>query len=116
MDSGNTNEIYNVAGGYEQQNIDTVKKIIKEYYSISDNWQDYVDLSYTRVGQDVRYALDDQKLRNLGWAPQKVFDEEIKDMKKWFNRRTGGGQPTLLTHPSQQANRGKEKSHSHGPT
>ena len=36
IDSGQTNEIYNVAGGFEQTNIDTVKKIIKEYYVTDD--------------------------------------------------------------------------------
>ena len=26
------NEIFNVAGGFEQKNVDTVKKVLKEYY------------------------------------------------------------------------------------
>ena len=34
-------------------------------------------LEHTRPGQDVRYSLDDTKLRNLGWEPKKNFDEEI---------------------------------------
>jgi dTDP-D-glucose 4,6-dehydratase len=34
-------------------------------YSILDSY-DTVDLSYSRAGQDVRYALDDFKLRALG--------------------------------------------------
>jgi dTDP-glucose 4,6-dehydratase len=76
IDSGQTSEIYNVAGGFEQTNIDTVKKIIKEYY-VTDDWEQYVDLSWDREGQDVRYALDDSKLRSLGWAPNKKFDEEL---------------------------------------
>jgi len=76
IDSGQPNEIYNVAGGFEQTNIDTVKKIIKEYY-VTDDWEQYVDLSWDREGQDVRYALDDSKLRSLGWAPNKKFDEEL---------------------------------------
>lgn len=84
IDSGKTNEIYNVAGGFEQKNIDTVKKVIKEYYESVDNWQDYVDFSFEREGQDVRYALDDQKLRNLGWTPKKIFDEEIKPIVQYY--------------------------------
>jgi dTDP-glucose 4,6-dehydratase len=31
-----------------------------------------------RVGQDVRYSLDDTKIRALGWSPRKSFDEELK--------------------------------------
>ena len=47
------------------------------YFGTDENWRDYVDLSATREGPDVRYALDDTKLRALGWEPKKVFDKEI---------------------------------------
>ena len=82
IDSGKTNEVFNVAGNFEQKNIETVKKIINCYYNNNHNklykqWYDLLDLSYVRAGQDVRYALDDQKLKNLGWFPQRNFDEEI---------------------------------------
>tara|TARA_B100000686_G_scaffold347509_1_gene436400 strand:- start:328 stop:1320 length:993 start_codon:yes stop_codon:yes gene_type:complete len=91
VDSGTVNEIYNVAGGFEQANLDTVKQIITQYlkppekdWEGCDNckkppvkWEKYLDLSYVREGQDVRYALNDDKLRSLGWEPQKKFDEEI---------------------------------------
>jgi len=77
IESGKVNEIYNVAGGFEQTNIDTVKKIIKAFYGTLNNWEQHVDLNAQREGQDVRYALDDDKLRALGWKPQKVFDNEM---------------------------------------
>ena len=84
IDSKETNEIYNVAGCFEQKNIDTVKKIIKEYYGPSADWKEYTDLSYIREGQDVRYALEDKKLRDLGWKPKKVFDKEIKPIVEYY--------------------------------
>ena len=88
IDSGNVNEIYNIAGGFEQSNAETVRKIIKAYFGTDDNWEQYVDFSTRREGQDVRYALNDRKLKNLGWAPKKKFDEEIEKIvdycKKWF--------------------------------
>jgi len=84
IDSGKTNEIYNVAGGFEQKNIDTVKKIIKEYYGVDKDWERYVNLSWHREGQDVRYALDDSKLRSLGWRPNKEFDEELKSIVEHY--------------------------------
>jgi dTDP-glucose 4,6-dehydratase len=80
IDSGNINEIYNVAGGFEQTNVETVKKIIKAFHGSLDNWKQHVDFSAHREGQDVRYALDDQKLRNVGWGPKKKFDEEIEEI------------------------------------
>ena len=83
IDSESVNEVYNVAGGYEQENLETVKKIISSYYS-TDDWRQYIDFSYSRQGQDVRYALDDQKLRSLGWLPKRVFDEEIVKIVKHY--------------------------------
>jgi dTDP-glucose 4,6-dehydratase len=84
IDSGNTNEIYNVAGGFEQKNIETVLKVIECYHEGEYKWEEYVDFSYSREGQDVRYALNDDKLRNLGWSPKRVFDEEIGEIVKYY--------------------------------
>ena len=84
------NEIFNIAGGYEQSNYDTVKKVIETYqeYSIFDaDMLDYADMSYSRPGQDVRYALDDSKLRSLGWEPKANFDKEIKDIVKYYKNK-----------------------------
>jgi len=85
IDSNVENQIYNIAGGFEQANIDTVKKLLKELLKTeSYNLHDYVDMSCSRVGQDVRYALDDSKLRSLGWSPEKVFDDELGDIVEYY--------------------------------
>jgi len=84
INSGKTNDIYNVAGGFEQENRETVRKIIKAYYGTDKNWEQYVDLGYKRLGQDVRYALNDDKLRSLGWKPQKIFNEEIQKVVQFY--------------------------------
>ena len=83
IDAEVRNEIYNVAGGFEQPNHETVRKIIK-CYSGTDNWKDYVDFTYSRQGQDVRYALNDTKLRALGWSPQRKFDNEIEAIVTYY--------------------------------
>jgi dTDP-glucose 4,6-dehydratase len=90
IDSGVVNEVFNVSGGFEQENWKTVKSII-EYYHFSTegdifkvNWKDYVDLEHVREGQDVRYSLNDDKLRGLGWRPNKVFDREIEKIVEHY--------------------------------
>jgi dTDP-glucose 4,6-dehydratase len=90
IDNGVTNEIYNIAGGFEQSNLDTVRKVIKEYVDKDmndDNVRLFLDLSYSRAGQDVRYALDDSKLRALGWEPKKNFDEELPKIVEYYKER-----------------------------
>ena len=85
IESGVKNEIYNIAGGFEQTNMDTVKKILNEVLGTSDyDINKYVDMSCSRVGQDLRYALDDSKLRSLGWTPNKEFDVEIKNIVSYY--------------------------------
>ena len=90
IDKEVTNEIYNIAGGFEQSNLDTVKKVIKEYVDkdiTEDNVRLFLDLSYSRAGQDVRYALDDSKLRALGWEPKKNFDEELPKIVEYYKEK-----------------------------
>ena len=80
------NEIFNVAGGYEQTNADTVKKILKTYHGKDFDLFDFVNPSDERYGQDMRYALDDSKLRSLGWSPKKKFDEEIAGIVDFYKK------------------------------
>ncbi len=84
IDSESVNEIYNVSGDFEQQNSETVRKVIKSFYGTDENWENYVDYSYERKGQDVRYCLNDHKIRNLGWKPKKIFDNEIQSIVDYY--------------------------------
>jgi dTDP-glucose 4,6-dehydratase len=85
IESGSENEIYNVAGGFEQSNIDTVKKVINAYHGYEiQNYEDFVNLGIERPGQDVRYALNDEKIRNLGWKPMCMFDDEIINIVDYY--------------------------------
>ena len=80
------NNIFNIAGGFEQANLDTVKKIITEYDN-DLNYKEHLDFSFSRQGQDVRYALNDSKLRNLGWEPKKQFDQELPQIIKYYKEK-----------------------------
>ena len=83
MESGAKNEIFNISGGFEQKNVDTVKKVIDCYLEEENiDYDKYLDFSYEREGQDIRYSVDDSKLRKLGWEPKFDFDEEIKHIVK----------------------------------
>jgi len=87
IESGVTNEIFNVAGSFEQKNIDTVTKIFDCYFKDERenvNYKELLDLSFVREGQDVRYALNDNKLRALGWEPTRNFDEELLHIVEYY--------------------------------
>lgn len=84
IESGVQNEIYNICGGFEQTNLETVKKILSASKLDTTNLDNYVDFSCNRPGQDVRYALNDDKLRSLGWTPTKQFDMELTNIVKYY--------------------------------
>ena len=78
INSGTKNETYNISGNYEEQNIVVAKKIIDNFYNVTEQGYDsFMDFSEQRVGQDVRYAIDDSKLKALGWNPIADFDKEL---------------------------------------
>lgn len=87
IESNVENEIYNIAGGFEQPNLDAVSKIISSYVGVEDySIEDYIDVSFSRKGQDVRYALDDSKLKGLGWKPTKFYDNEIPAIVDYYKK------------------------------
>jgi len=78
IESGIRNEIYNISGGFEQTNLETVRKILVELLETENfNINDYIDVTCSRVGQDLRYSLDDSKIRKLGWKPKMNFDQAL---------------------------------------
>jgi len=81
------NEIYNICGGFEQSNLKTVEKVLHSFDIDSSQFLDHLDFSFNRAGQDVRYALDDSKLKSIGWNPVKVFDDEIKSITEYYKNK-----------------------------
>jgi len=85
INKGVQNEIYNIAGGFEQSNYDTVSKVIKAYNG--SNIEDHLDLTYSRIGQDIRYALNDSKLKALGWKPVVSFDDTLPSIVEYYKNK-----------------------------
>lgn len=85
IESGKTNEIYNISGNYEEQNLVVAKKII-DMLGLKGDPMQYLDLGVKRPGQDVRYAIDDSKLKALGWKPKANFDKELKPIVKYYTK------------------------------
>lgn len=81
---GEKNEVYNVSGGVEKKNKEVVQLLLNAYFDREVDINEYVDFSYCREGQDVRYALDDSKIRSLGWSPSTNFELEIIDIIKFL--------------------------------
>ncbi|MEM7058114.1 MAG: GDP-mannose 4,6-dehydratase [Pseudomonadota bacterium] len=74
INKGAPGTIYNIGSGTELRNIDVLRMIAAHLDVPEDKaWTMVGD----RPGQDIRYSLNDDDLRALGWAPQRVFTDEI---------------------------------------
>jgi dTDP-glucose 4,6-dehydratase len=82
IDKDVQNEIFNISGNYEDSNINVFKKILKAANKDPEKIESYADFSVKRAGQDVRYSIDDSKIRSLGWNNMRLFDNEIKKIVK----------------------------------
>jgi dTDP-glucose 4,6-dehydratase len=90
IEKGQVGEVYNVAGGFEQQNIDTVSTIVETYYKAvldPEAITAHIDFSCNRPGMDVRYALDDSKIKTLGWEPKADFNYVILEMVSYYKNK-----------------------------
>ena len=82
IEAGVVNEVYNISGPYQTENINVVKQILK-LHGIKDDPFNHIT-HMERQGQDVRYSIDDSKLRALGWKPEAIFEEELKKIVKYY--------------------------------
>ena len=77
---GAPGEVYNVGGDDERENVEIVSRIL-ELTGADESLVRHVE---DRAGHDRRYSLDTGKLRALGWAPQKRFEEGIAETIAWY--------------------------------
>jgi dTDP-glucose 4,6-dehydratase len=90
IESNVVNEIFNISGDFEQSNISTVIQILYEYLGVksqniaSIDLNSFIDFNYNRIGQDARYAIDDSKLRQLGWEPKCNFKDELIEIVSYY--------------------------------
>lgn len=80
--SGVKNEIFNISGNYEDSNLSVVTKIF-ENFGMKFNYEQHI-LDLVRPGQDVRYSIDDAKLKALGWIPRANFDSELTRIVDYY--------------------------------
>ncbi len=74
MHKGEHNTIYNAHGDVELPNIEVLRKLAR-LFGIPEE-KAYISIP-NRVGQDIRYSLDDSPLRALGWKPIRDFEAEL---------------------------------------
>ena len=89
---GQIGETYNIGGNNEVQNIEVVEKIcdilnilIPERLNGLESYRELITFVQDRPGHDVRYAIDNTKIKNdLGWAPKENFKSGMQKTVEWY--------------------------------
>jgi len=78
---GKIGEKYNIGGECELRNIDLIKMIIK----LMDASEDLIEFVDDRPGHDLRYAIDNAKIKNtLSFKPHYTIEEGLKKTIEWY--------------------------------
>ncbi len=78
---GGAGEIYNIGGGTHSTNVDITRRLLE---LTGRDW-DMVERVADRKGHDLRYSLDDGKIREeLGYRPEVPFEEGLAGLVAWY--------------------------------
>jgi dTDP-glucose 4,6-dehydratase len=75
IEKGVKNDLYNIAAENYLTNLEVAKQVLT-WFNKDESCLKFVE---NRWGQDLRYAVDAEKIRHLGWKPQ-----HIDGLKKYF--------------------------------
>ena len=100
INAGRENEVYNIGGFNEEENINIVKLTIDKISKIMNEEPQYRKMLKTdieninydlityvadRLGHDARYAIDPTKITTeLGWYPETSFEVGIEKTIRWY--------------------------------
>ncbi len=80
LERGAPGEVYNIGGGVELTNKELTEKLLD---ACGVGWE-MVEYVEDRKGHDRRYAIDDRKLRALGYEPATEFEAGLAETVQWY--------------------------------
>ena len=87
---GKPGDAYNVGGESEERNIDVARQVL----TLLEKEESYLKFVSDRPGHDLRYALENQKIRAaLGWEPTVTFEQGLKETVAWYGANEGWWKP-----------------------
>ncbi|MFI7499872.1 dTDP-glucose 4,6-dehydratase [Streptomyces sp. NPDC049687] len=85
LERGRAGEIYNIGSGDAHTNLELAERLAELCGADVSLIRRVAD----RKGHDLRYALDDSKIRReLGYAPRVSFERGLADTVDWYRRHT----------------------------
>jgi dTDP-glucose 4,6-dehydratase len=82
MANGTAGEKYNIVGERELDNL-SLARLISGYVGKPLRYE-MTDFHSSRPGHDLRYALDGEKMKKLGWEPPNTIEQTLKNTVDWY--------------------------------
>ncbi|MFH1597624.1 MAG: dTDP-glucose 4,6-dehydratase [Patescibacteria group bacterium] len=89
MNKGKIGEVYNIGTGWEKTNMEITRLILR----LLGKDKSMIKYVKDRPGHDWRYAIDNRKLKRLGWKPSFTFNEAMKLTVSWYQHNHKWWQP-----------------------
>jgi dTDP-glucose 4,6-dehydratase len=78
---GKVGEKYNIGGECEVKNIDLIKNLL----NLLNASEDLIEYVKDRPGHDLRYSIDNAKIKGeIGWNPKYNLEEGLKKTIEWY--------------------------------
>lgn len=83
MEKGIIGHIYNIGTDFEICNLDVIKKIV-EILKPGEDFNNYIEYVKDRPWNDLRYGVNCNDLKNLGWEEGYNFNKGLKETIDWY--------------------------------
>jgi len=84
LENGTNNSIYNIGSGQYLNNVEIANRILESLDLDSSRIKFIED----RPGHDFRYAVNFDKLKDIGFVPTKDINSEIENISNWYKNNT----------------------------
>ena len=81
---GVNNNVYNIGSADEYNVIEIATILLNHIKGCDEKIEDWTEYTKDRNFNDFRYAIDTQKLNNIGWKKAINFDEGLKRTIEWY--------------------------------
>ncbi len=92
---GTPGEVYNVGAGNDRTNRQLAVALLACLGVPADDHAERIVHVEDRPGHDRRYAVDDGKLRSLGWSPTISFDDGLAATVDWYRSSVDWWRPLV---------------------
>lgn len=96
---GEIGVVYNIGAHNEVSNLDMVQRIATILSDIKPStqgkYEELITFVADRPGHDLRYAVNTERIKSLGWKPQYTFEQGLRETVSWYIEHTEWWLPML---------------------